>query len=156
MITDLARKARRSTFTRAPVLHPYTQNSVCYSSQDFIVGFTGHYSCQYHWTWKWGFCWTEWTLACLGRVIELSCVSRKAVSSLQSGTPKAILNSQNIPVAVRSKAQVYSCVTAGIKGSNPILSRMFVCYVYCVLCRQRPLRRADHAFRVVLPAVCVM
>ena len=27
---------------------------------------------------------------------------------------------------------------------------MFVCFVYCVVCRQRPLRRADYSFRGVL------
>jgi hypothetical protein len=32
---------------------------------------------------------------------------------------------------------------------------MFVCCVCCVLCRWRPLRRADHSFRGVLLDVCV-
>jgi len=32
---------------------------------------------------------------------------------------------------------------------------MLVCCVYCVFCRLRPLRRAEHSYRGVLPCVCV-
>ena len=37
----------------------------------------------------------------------------------------------------------------------PLKVWMFVSCVCCVLCRQRPLRRAEHSFRGVLPGVCV-
>ena len=61
-----------------------------------------------------------------------------------------------IPVAARTKAWVCGSSLAGIAGSNPAGS-MDVCIlgVLCVV-RYRPLRRADHSSRGVLPnVVCV-
>jgi hypothetical protein len=37
----------------------------------------------------------------------------------------------------------------------PLRAQVFVCCVCAVLCRYRPLRRADLSFRGVLPSVCV-
>ena len=60
-----------------------------------------------------------------------------------------------IPVAVRSKASVRGRLIAGIAGLNPAGGMTFLLLsLLCVLCSQRPLRRADHSFRRVLP-VCV-
>jgi len=57
-------------------------------------------------------------------------------------------------VALPSKAQTCSCSVAGIAGSNPAEGKD-VRDFRCVLCRERPLRRADHSFRGVLPCVGV-
>jgi len=49
----------------------------------------------------------------------------------------------------------YVCVRliAGIMGSN--LAEGMDVRLLCLLCRKRPLRRADHSFRETLPFVCV-
>ena len=57
------------------------------------------------------------------------------------------------PVTVWSKAQVCSCLFAGIADSIP--AEGMVVRLECLLCKQRPLRRADHSFRKVLTVVCV-
>jgi hypothetical protein len=60
-----------------------------------------------------------------------------------------------ISVAALSKAWVFGRLVTGFAGSNPAegmdISLVFICCV--VLCRQRPLRRADHWSRGVLPCV---
>ena len=57
------------------------------------------------------------------------------------------------PVTVWSKAQVCSCLFAGIADSIP--AEGMVVRLECLLCKQRPLRRADHSFSKVLTVVCV-
>jgi len=57
-----------------------------------------------------------------------------------------------IPVAVQSKALVRGRLIVGIAHSNPAGGMAFrLLGLLFVLCRQRPLRRADHSFRRVLP-----
>jgi hypothetical protein len=45
--------------------------------------------------------------------------------------------------------------TAGIEGSDPAEGTDVRLCVFCVLCKQWPLRRAHQVFRDVLPGVCV-
>ena len=60
-----------------------------------------------------------------------------------------------IPVAVRNKKWVCCRSLAGIAGSNP--AGAIYISVFGVLCvvRKRPLRRADHSSRGVVPSVIV-
>jgi hypothetical protein len=58
----------------------------------------------------------------------------------------------HIPVTVWSKAQVCSRLFAGIADSIP--AEGMVVRLQCILCKQRPLRRADLSFRKVLTAAC--
>jgi hypothetical protein len=44
----------------------------------------------------------------------------------------------------------------GVRVRVPFKARTFVSRVCRVLCRQRPLRRADNSSREFLPAVCVL
>jgi hypothetical protein len=61
-----------------------------------------------------------------------------------------------IPPVLRSKTQVCDRLIAWIAVSNLAggVWAFFSC-VCCVLCRQRPLRRAYHSFRGYLLGVCV-
>ena len=59
------------------------------------------------------------------------------------------------PVTVRSKAHVRGRLCTGITGSNLTEGMDVRLACCCVLCRQRPLRRADQSFRGVLLCVCV-
>jgi hypothetical protein len=60
-----------------------------------------------------------------------------------------------IQVAARSKAYVLASWLLGSRVRNPLVAWMFVLMFICcvVLCRQRPLRRADHSSRGVIPPV---
>ena len=49
-----------------------------------------------------------------------------------------------IPVAVRSKAWVCDDLIAGIAGSDPAEGIYLRSCVFCLLCRELLLRRADH------------
>ena len=53
------------------------------------------------------------------------------------------------PVAARSKAQGCSLLITGIASSNPAEDMDVL-----LLCRQWPLRRADHSYRGDLPGLC--
>ena len=57
------------------------------------------------------------------------------------------------PVAARSEASVCSRLITGTAGSNP--AEGMDVRPLCLLCRYRPLQRADHSYRGVLPCVCV-
>ena len=58
-------------------------------------------------------------------------------------------------VALRSKAQVCSCLTAGIAGSIPLSARMLsLVFVMCCV-RSGLLRGAGHTFTGILPGVYV-
>jgi hypothetical protein len=65
-----------------------------------------------------------------------------------------------IPVAARSKAQVFGRLVAGVAGSNHAkgMDVCLLCLYVVVLCRYRPLPRVDHSSRGVLPCVykCVI
>jgi hypothetical protein len=60
-----------------------------------------------------------------------------------------------IPVAAPSKAWICGRSLAGIAGSNPARGNGCVSCECCMLCRYRPLRRADHSSRGVLPSMFV-
>jgi hypothetical protein len=65
--------------------------------------------------------------------------------------PVQASNEIAFPVAARFEAWVCGRSTARIVGSNPTT---VPCEFACVV-RQRPLRRADHSPRELLPSVCV-
>ena len=59
-------------------------------------------------------------------------------------------------MAVRFEAYVCSRFIAGIVGSNSAegMDVRLLCLFLCSVGRRRPLRRADHSFRGVVPSVC--
>ena len=57
-----------------------------------------------------------------------------------------------MPVGVRSKTLVCGRLIAMVAGSNPAEGLD----ISLVLCRYRPMRRADHSFRGVIVCVCVL
>ena len=58
-----------------------------------------------------------------------------------------------IPVIVRSKSKAHSLLIAGITGCKP--GMVMAVRLLCLLCRLRPLRRADHSSRGKSYQVCV-
>jgi hypothetical protein len=58
-----------------------------------------------------------------------------------------------MPEALPSKAYVCSRSLAGAGDRILLRAWMFVCCICWVLCKQRPLRRADHSFKEVLVGV---
>jgi len=103
--------------------------------------------------------------------VIVQCVVMSSIPFLIQRLSPFLRRSCSIPSIVEESAQEYDhlgrslwpCdlrhryVAARMLGSQvvfPLIAWIFICCVCCVLCRQRPLRRADHSLQRS-PTVCV-
>jgi hypothetical protein len=93
-------------------------------------------------------------LGCLVKHL-IKWISKNGVCAARIWTPSTqIFSRSRLPCGLKRRSEA----TCSLESRVRIRRRtwLFVCCVCCVLCRYRPLRRADHSFRGFLSDACVV